>query len=237
MKIVFFSDTHLDREHEDKTKIVETFIREVCRDADVIFLIGDIFEFYHGYNGIYPWFLGVADALKDMTDRGKTVYFLEGNHEFGMGNFFRSYTGATCTDSVTIDVEGKKLFVAHGDQFAGRALQTILKARFTGMVMDFLGPRLTWTCAMAARVFLSKTEKLQNKAAAGSFRGYARKKLDEGFDAVVLAHSHRPDRVESGLEGKKKVYLNTGDFFAYSTYVSYETATGFEVRKHPYGKR
>jgi UDP-2,3-diacylglucosamine hydrolase len=238
MKIVFFSDTHLDKERVKRTEAVETFLREECADADIIFLLGDIFEFYHGHSGIYPWFLGVADALKGLTDRGKTVYFLEGNHEFGMGKFFASCTGVvTCRESMSIDVEGKRLFVAHGDQFTGGMLRLILKARCTGIVMDLLGPRLTWAGAMAAGVVLSKPQKIHNKAAVGAFRGYARKKLDEGFDVVILAHSHAPDRVESGPAGQRKIYLNTGDFFAFSSYASYETAKGFELKRHPYGKR
>jgi predicted phosphodiesterase len=97
--------------------------------------------------------------------------------------------------------------------------------------MDLLGPRLTWAIAMGARVILSKKHKLYNIKAKERFRGYADRKLDEGFDVVVLAHSHMPDRVEAGEGEKRKIYLNTGDFIAHLTYVSYETSSGLEIRK------
>jgi UDP-2,3-diacylglucosamine hydrolase len=235
MKIVFFSDTHLDKEHTKKTKIVEAFLREICAEGDVIFLVGDLFEFYHGFSPIYPWYQGVADALRDLTAKGKTVYFLEGNHEFGVGGYFESYTGVKCAESVNLEVDGKRLFVAHGDEFVGGIVRIVLKSPLTGRVMDFLGPRLTWMGAMVARIFLSKTEKPYNMKVLERFRGFAARKFDEGFDVVIMAHTHVPDEMESGPEGNKKIYLNTGDFFSCSTYVSYETSTGFELKKHPYG--
>lgn len=232
MKAIFFSDTHLDRTHGGKTRIVERFIRETCRDADAVFLLGDLFEFYHGHGEfIYPWFRGVADAVKGITKRGGAVYFLEGNHEFSMGGFFESYTGARIMGEMELDFDGRRVFLAHGDSFTGGLVRAVLKSRVTSGVMDLLGPRLTWAIAMGMRVFLSKKKKPYSKKVIDRFRGYGAGKLDDGFDVVILAHSHIPDRMELNEGDTKKLYLNTGDFIACSTYVSYETATGFEVRR------
>jgi UDP-2,3-diacylglucosamine hydrolase len=232
MRIIFFSDTHLDRENVSKTEIVETFLRRSCVDADVLFILGDLFEFYHGHGDyIYPWFRGIAEALRDLTQKGVVVYLLEGNHEFGVGGFFESYTGAVCTEGMSIDVEGKRVFVSHGDELAGGIVRTMLKSGFAARVMDILGPRLTWAVAMGARVFLSKKKKGYQQKVRDRFRGYARKILDDGFDAVILAHSHIPDQVEDNSGEKKAVYLNTGDFFKHTTYVLYESGSGFSMQK------
>ena len=237
MRLIFFSDTHLDKQHGERTRIVETFIREVCSGADIVFIVGDLFEFYHGHKGhIYPWYQGVADALKEITGNGCAVYFVEGNHEFGAGGFFESYTGAVCTDAMSIDVEGKKVFVSHGDEFPGGMVRTVLKSRTAAAVMDLLGPRLTWGVAMGARVFLSKKVKPYNKAVADIFRGHARKVLDRGYDVVVLGHTHMPDRMEYHAGEKEAVYLNTGDFIAYGSYVSYESGSGFELKTYRAGR-
>jgi len=232
MKAVFFSDTHLDHTDPAKTRRVESFIREVCVGADMVFLLGDIFDFYHGQGAcIYPWFKGIADALKEVTGRGGAVYFLEGNHEYAMGAFFTSYTGATVSEEMSLELDGRKIFVSHGDAFAGGLMRSVLKSRVTARVMDLLGPRLTWAIAMGARVILSKKHKGYNIAAKEIFRGYAARKFDEGFDVVILAHSHMLDRMETGEGTRRKIYLNTGDFIADSTYVSYETSSGLEVRR------
>ena len=234
MKAVFFSDTHLDRTQTWKTKRVESFLREVCVGADIVVLLGDIFDFYHGQGEcIYPWFKGVADALREVTAKGGTVYFLEGNHEYAMGAFFASYTGAAVSVEMGLDLDGAKVFVSHGDVFTGGLTRMVLKSRATSGVMDLLGPRLTWVIAMGVRLVLSKKHKGYNPRAKERFRGYAAGKFDEGFDVVILAHSHMLDRVETGEGDKRKIYLNTGDFIAHSTYVSYETSSGLEVRRFP----
>ena len=65
LRAVFFSDVHLVQEDTDKTELVQGFLKDCCADADMIFILGDLFEFYHGYDGyIYPWYKGVIDALK-----------------------------------------------------------------------------------------------------------------------------------------------------------------------------
>ena len=90
--MIFFADTHLTKKNKKKLRMVEIFIRNVCIDADMVFVLGDLFEFYHGYEGyIYPWYRPIVDAFKTITEQGKSVYFLEGNHEFDMGQIGRAH--------------------------------------------------------------------------------------------------------------------------------------------------
>ncbi len=233
MRIIFFSDTHLFRESVHRTNVVEAFLRNECAKADIVFLVGDLFEFYHGYKGyIFPWYKGIAEAVRAITKRGKTVYFIEGNHEFGMGRYFQSYTGAVCVNEVAIDIDGKRTFVAHGDKFVGGPVRMALKSHMASGVMDFFGPRLTWSIAMSARILLSKKKKTYNPRVAEKFRGYARRKFIEGYDVVILAHSHMADKIEMNIRGKERTYINTGDFFSNATYATYESGKGFDLKKH-----
>ncbi|OPY66602.1 MAG: UDP-2,3-diacylglucosamine hydrolase [Syntrophorhabdus sp. PtaU1.Bin002] len=233
MKIVFFGDTHLDRKNPARIQFVETFVRDVCADADMVFILGDLFEFYHGYDGyIYPWYKGIVDAFKDMTGQGKSVYFLEGNHEFDMGPFFQFYTGIRCAKNVVIDVEGKRTFISHGDEFAMNPLMRLLKTPFIYGVMNLFGPRLSWRIAMGLSLFISRKKKGNSEKVMLIFRNYAGKKLGEGFDVVILAHSHMADRVECNSSNGPAIYLNTGDFIRDRTYVEYMSETGFMVKEY-----
>ena len=140
--------------------MVEIFIRNVCIDADMVFVLGDLFEFYHGYEGyIYPWYRPIVDAFKTITEQGKSVYFLEGNHEFDMGPFFESYTGIQCVKNLTIDIEGKRTFISHGDEFYLNLVTRALKAPLTIGAMNLFGPRLSWKIAMAVSRIMSKKRK------------------------------------------------------------------------------
>jgi UDP-2,3-diacylglucosamine hydrolase len=233
MKMIFFADAHLARKNKKKIKFVETFVRDACSDADMVFILGDLFEFYHGYpDYIYPWYRNIVDAFKAITGKGKSVYFLEGNHEFDMGPFFETYTGIKCVKNLTIDVEGKRTFISHGDEFLSNPIVKALKTPFILGAMDLLGPQLSWKIAMGLSIFMSKKKKGQNPKVKDRFREYAKAKLDEGYDAVIFAHSHISDYVEYGSGKAKKVYLNSGDFMKNFTYIEYTSESGFAVRKY-----
>ena len=233
MKIIFFADAHLTKENKKRIRFVETFIRDVCSDADMVLIMGDLFEFYHGYEGyIYPWYRSIVDAFKAITSKGKSVYFLEGNHEFDMGPFFETYTGIKCVKNLVIDVEGKRTFISHGDEFISNPVLKALKTPLTLGAMDLFGPQLSWKIAMGLSIFMSKKKKGQNRKVKYRFREYAEQKISEGFDAVIFAHSHIPDYVEFDTGEVKKVYLNPGDFIKHSTYIEYTSESGFTTRKY-----
>jgi UDP-2,3-diacylglucosamine hydrolase len=231
MRCIFFSDTHLARKDDARHAFVETFIREICANADMVFILGDLFEFYHGYKRyIYPWYKNIVDALRGITLRGVAVYHIEGNHEFEMGPFFSSYAGLTCLKSLAIEIEGKKIFLSHGDEIANAVLRRILKSPVTYAVMDVLGPAVTWKVAMACRIFLSKRRRVYSPKVRDAFRLYAKRKLEEGYQAVILAHTHMPDLIEYGNGETRKVYLNTGDLIENLSYGEYTTSSGLAIR-------
>jgi UDP-2,3-diacylglucosamine hydrolase len=231
MKIVFFSDAHLDKKDDGRTVLLIRFISEICKDADMLVILGDFFEFYHGYDGyIYPWYREVINSLKNFVNKDKQVYFIEGNHEFHMGNFFETYTGIKCMDDLTINIDNKKILVTHGYQIRKNYLVKFLKTSFIYSIMDILGPVLTWKIAAISGKFLSRKKKAYNKNVLNIFRQFAREKLNDGYDAIILAHSHMSDKMEYISGNTKKYYLNTGDIIKSSTYVEYNTGTGFEVK-------
>ncbi len=232
MKIVFFSDVHITRSSVDKTALVLRFVTDCCEDADTVVVLGDLFDFYHGYDGfIYPWYRSVTDGLKKLVERGKQVYFLEGNHEFLMGDYYEKYTGIACRQELTLECEGKKVYIAHGDGFAHLSLARVLKRPFFYRVMDIFGPSLTWTIASLCRPFLSKSRKEYKEMVRDIYRKYAGQKFSEGYDIVILAHSHIPDSFEVRETGAVKQYFNTGDLARYGSYVVYETLSGFSLKK------
>ncbi len=232
MKVVFFSDAHLTDSDPSRIQTAARVMRDLSRDADMVVVIGDIFEFYHGFGAyVYPFFREVVDTLRDLA-ADRCVYFIEGNHEFGMGPFFESYTGVKCVDKLAIDMDGKKVFISHGDEIGAAVLRGILKSRFVYALMDLLGPARTWRIAMACRPILSKSHKTPSERTLNRFRRHGRRKLAEGYDAVVMAHSHMADLEEYSLSGRTGVYMNTGDLVESSSYGIYVSGRGFSVETY-----
>ncbi len=198
----------------------------------MVVVLGDLFEFYHGFGTYtYPFFTEVIEALRDLAVE-RPVYFVEGNHEFGMGKHFESCTGVKCVDRLAINIDGKKVFLSHGDEIGAPTLRSILKSRPVYALMNFLGPKLTWRIAMACRPLLSRSEKGYNEKTLKRFRRYASRKLAEGYDGVVLAHSHMADLHEETAGGKPKTYMNTGDLIGSSSYGVYVSGKGFAVESY-----
>jgi len=230
MKAIFFSDAHLTNNTSARAQTLIDSVRTATRDADMVFILGDLFEFYHGFDGyIYPFYQDVADLLRELASR-IPVYFLEGNHEFDMGRFFVSYTGVQCARSLDISLDGMRVSISHGDEYSSPLIRMIVKSSFVRWCMDTFGPRATWRVAMLCRIFLSKKHKPFDEKVRNKYRERARHRLETGYDVVIMAHSHIADFLEYSENGRKKTYMNTGDMVSAPTFGIYETGKGFSLR-------
>jgi predicted phosphodiesterase len=142
-------------------------------------------------------------------------------------------TGIICSRATSLEIEGNRTFLCHGDSLVSPLLPALIKTRPILSIMDKLGPALTWRVAMLFRIILSKKQKPYNTRAKRALREHAKKKFAEGYDVVVFGHSHVADRVEYGPGKGKRLYLNTGDLSRYGNYVEYTSAEGFQMRTFP----
>ena len=114
-------------------------------------------------------------------------------------------------------IEGKRLYIAHGDgllkQDRGtRLLHRILRHPFNNLLFRLIHPDLGFRLAH----FVSRTSRNRGQTSIpeDEYLTYARTRFNEGFDAVVLAHTHQPAEIREG----KHIYMNTGDWMSQYTY-------------------
>lgn len=84
---IVFSDVHLRNKNDDLTK---KFIREIdqIQDVDAVIFLGDIFDFIAASVDYFlHYWHDVFDAFKRLKSRSISVYFTEGNHDFGFEHF------------------------------------------------------------------------------------------------------------------------------------------------------
>ena len=56
-----------------------------AQDAEAIFLVGDVFDFWFEYRGVVPkGFVRTLGKLAELTDRGIRVVFFTGNHDLSL---------------------------------------------------------------------------------------------------------------------------------------------------------
>ncbi len=117
----FTSDVHLGAGDETFSRRTEQrfvkWLDKVAEDADAIFLVGDIFDFWFEYGRVIPkGFVRVLGKLAELTDRGISIYFFIGNHDMWCRDYLEKECGVkTFFKPQHMTLAGKELFIAHGD--------------------------------------------------------------------------------------------------------------------------
>lgn len=250
---VFVSDAHLTgREQEE----IETFLKFLSLEEERmghLVILGDLFEFFFGFkNGsaegkpfAFTDYLPVLEELRRLYLQGIQIQYFEGNHDFFLRSFFSEHFDM----EVEVHSEGceerlgeKKMFIAHGDLsnpklWRYRAFRKILKNRWTYGLMHSAGPGLT------RRVAQRLSEVSYQKYHAGhhpttpppAFKAYAHRKFLEGFEVVILGHSHFPDEAEEWIDGRKCRYYNVGDWMVHRSFLRFTPPDCFRLERYQRG--
>ena len=117
----FVSDIHLGSGNTAEQRRVERlfldFLTQIEGDAETLFLVGDIFDFWFEYKEVVPkGFVRVLGRLAELSDKGVRVVMLTGNHDMWVGDYLVEECGIEIyTKPQTFSLAGKEIFVAHGD--------------------------------------------------------------------------------------------------------------------------
>ena len=134
----FVSDIHLGSGDRNEQRRVERlfldFLSKIEADAESLFLVGDIFDFWFEYKRVVPkGFVRVLGRLAELSDRGVKIVMLTGNHDMWVGDYLTEECGITLyTKPQTFTLACKTLFVAHGDNMniKGQAVLRAMNAMF-----------------------------------------------------------------------------------------------------------
>jgi UDP-2,3-diacylglucosamine hydrolase len=217
-------------------------------------ILGDLFEFLFGFrpaasmhpfpvdDGSFPFpdYLPVFRQLFSVYQQGVRIKYFEGNHDFSLNSFFAAHFGM----DVEVYTEGheerlgsKRAFVAHGDlsnprQWKYRAFRRLLKNRVTEQLLHGVGPALTRRVARKLTE-LSHRHYHQNRPAkpSSAFRSFAHGKFLEGFEVVILGHSHVPETAEERINGRSCFYYNVGDWMDHRSYLRFAPPHSFTLER------
>ncbi|MDJ0751382.1 MAG: UDP-2,3-diacylglucosamine diphosphatase [Woeseiaceae bacterium] len=116
MATLFISDLHLEPGRPEIGEQFLAFLAGPAREADALYILGDLFEAWVGDDDPNPYYAGMKSALRELGDTGVPVYFMHGNRDFMIGNDFATETGITLLDDPhPIELYGDKVLLSHGD--------------------------------------------------------------------------------------------------------------------------
>ena len=116
MTTLFVSDLHLDPERPAITELFGRFLDGEARDADALYILGDLFEAWVGDDDPSEAGTFVAARLKALADAGVPTYFIRGNRDFLLGDAYAKRAGMTILpDPAVILLQGEPTLILHGD--------------------------------------------------------------------------------------------------------------------------
>lgn len=234
--IYFASDQHFGAPTREKSlpreQLFLQWLKEKEDDMGALFILGDLFDFWFEYKTVVPkGFVRILGKLAELKDKGIPIFFFVGNHDLWMDDYFQTELGIPVFhESQTFDINGKSLFIAHGDGLGpGDMGYKRMKKVFTNKVSKWLFRWLHPDIGVKLGSYLSVKNKLISGDEDIKFLGedkewlilYAKRKLEtQHFDYFVFGHRHLPMIID--LNEKSK-YINLGDWISYFTYGKLDT--------------
>ncbi len=226
MRALFLADAHLCKPDDPNYRTLLAFLEEQAGRTDLLVLLGDIFEFWIGKDKPTADYIPVIDAFERMRQQGTKLVYVEGNHDFHLGPVFTQKLDCkVLPDGGTIELDGKKVYLAHGDlanpsDINYRRLRNLLRGRMVRFLIR------TLPVAFVQRIATSSSNKSRRSSgnkrhqwtARNILQPYAEALIASGHQAVITGHYHNPFQLE--LEGGELIAL--GDWIDQYSYALYE---------------
>ena len=232
--IYFSSDNHLGAPNYSDSLIREklfiSWLEKIKTDAQVIFLLGDLFDFWFEYYKSVPkGFTRVLGKLSELSDSGIKIYFFVGNHDYWTRDYFQKEIGMEVLKKPTeFKINNKLFFIGHGDGLGpGDFKYKFLKRIFRNPIFIFLFRiNYPWFGIPLGNFFSRK-----NKILSGNnikfiskeneiLYHFCKKKLNvKHYDFFVFGHRHLPLKIELG---NNSYYFNTGDWINHYSFLHFK---------------
>ena len=224
-QVYFISDAHLGapnpvRRHRAQEDALIGFLRSIRDDADVLYVVGDLFDFWFEYHSVVPVHgARVLFELYGLVQAGVRVVYLPGNHDIWLGAYLQEQVGLELTDGpIEVVHQGRRLFLAHGDEFRGDlkfwVSRAVLKHPVCIRLFRWLHPDLGAFLARRFSRFSDHRGRRRPDVDPNVFLTAAEEKIAAGADLVICGHYHRV--LQQAIGAGRLIIL--GDWVKLDTY-------------------
>jgi UDP-2,3-diacylglucosamine hydrolase len=240
-KAYFSSDYHLGvpslAKSQEREKLIVRWIESIEHDAQVLFLVGDIFDFWFEYNHAVPrGFVRLLGKLAQLADRGVELVVFTGNHDMWMSGYLTDELGASIYrnpvhfEFVTYDGIGSQVLVGHGDGLGpGDKTYKFLKQVFENSFFQFVFRIVHPDVGIWIAKEWSKRSRLANvNKGEERFMGEDKEWLlhyckeveqRQHFDLYIFGHRHLTLDLRVAENSR---YINLGEWVNLQTFATYD---------------
>ena len=220
-----------------REKSIVDWLEYFAPNADVIYLMGDIFDFWFEYKKVVPrGFVRFLGTLAKITDNGTKVIMFPGNHDLWLSEYLVKECGVELiTKEFVVEHHGKRFFLHHGDGLGPgdrsyKFLKKIFLARFARFLFRWLHPDIG--VAMAHR--FSKKSRLAQNPKEDNYLGdqqeyltqfalsHAQGNVENPIDYYIFGHRHLVLNVHIAPKSR---YINLGEWLHGSQYAVFDGQT------------
>jgi UDP-2,3-diacylglucosamine hydrolase len=236
MTVLFVSDLHLDVARPAATACFLRFLSGPARDADDLYVLGDLFEAWIGDDAPGQHDRPVLAALTAYVAAGHRGHLLRGNRDFLVGPRFAAETGfRLLADETVISLGDTPALLMHGDTLCtdDRAYQ-----RYRRVVHDPAVQRAYLSLPARVRAGIAGFARRRSAAATA---GKPARIMDvnpgavdaalrrHGVHLLIHGHTHRPAVHEFALDGAAARRIVLGDWYTQGSVLRWSPA-GPELR-------
>lgn len=202
----FIADAHLGQGSLESNRAREqdllAFFDRVASERAALYVNGDLFDFWFEYAHVIPWrHAPVLAAIRAVVDRGIPVSFLGGNHDWWAGRSFEAFGGmAVHRGPISVQHQGLRLFLAHGDGLASRGdsgyllLRAVLRHPAAIALLRLVHPDVAYSLGHRLSKFSREHLTDREFAVEAPLARAVDAKLAEGWDAFLMGHMHARHR-------------------------------------------
>jgi UDP-2,3-diacylglucosamine pyrophosphatase LpxH len=229
--LVVISDVHLGT-YGCHAKELLQYLKSI--NPQTLVLNGDIIDMWSFTKSYFPAaHMNVLRQIIKMSNLGTRVIYITGNHDealrkysdFVLGNF-------ELVDKLTLDLDGKKAWIFHGDVFdsSTQGYAKIL-AKLGGKGYDLLiliNSLINWFLTILGKEKRSYSKMIKDsvKKAVSFISNFETTAADVAIQKkcsyVICGHIHKPQMKEVENEYGKVMYLNSGDWIENLTALEYK---------------
>ncbi len=205
LPIYFFGDTHfkVSKSNQENKKVEKfsQFLDSISKDntKGSLFIMGDFFDYYFEYkNQASSHYEKIFTKIEEITNKGFEIYFIAGNHDYWIGNYFKKHMTKTFLDDTTVTHNNKSIYITHGDGILSwdnsyRLLKRVLRSNIFIKTYSLLpksialkiADKISYERKDSHEINEEKINKIHNE-----LESFATEKINEGYTYVVIGHYH-----------------------------------------------
>ena len=117
----FIADLHLAENRPDITSCFLSFLKNEAPQAEVLYILGDLFEYWLGDDDNSPLVSEIAQALAQLKALGIKIYFIHGNRDFLLGKSYAKKSGMIILPEIELlNIYEQCIVIMHGDTLCTR---------------------------------------------------------------------------------------------------------------------